>query len=423
MLVEPILKGVLYMTSVENMRSVEEIITEIEGFYPNYSFEKNALERHKKALKFHYDIVAEDSEDRHLKLLNMVLHYKKNPKYQWKKEEFNEELEDMGMIHMAKKIESTHAKCLQAIIKNEEGEEELKTMSHFAPTPECFVRPFGGRKSDEEKAREHGKLSDLEDDLKGASIEDAVTSFKLKKLNFTTLDNRYQSLRNELLAAMQEKGIANYKSDVGTFKVVKKDPEYDLLSVRGAEKIVKEFVYEIRLVDKDSETFEIVDSFSKDKIVTYEDAFTLNYHHVSFTEEGLHIDNVLVSSITKDEVLKICSRLKEKEEETKTKETKTKTKATFPIHCKVIINGETLLRQLPFATGKIENMIDKGYLHPKTLDKYRFIEKLEDVSFNFEIVDEATHNQRIEMFLDKNMRRGQTLRYMQENARDVFKSM
>lgn len=402
MLVEPILKGVLYMT----IRSVAEIMTEVVDFYEEYAFGKKELESHKKALKFHYDIVAETSEDKYLKLLNMVLHYRKNPTYQWRKAEFNEELEDMGMLHMAKKIEKTHAKFLEPIIENDKGKEEFKTMSHFALAAEVYVRPFPGGKSNDAKAREKKKLSDLQDALQGKSIEDALTAFKLKKMDHTSLDNRYQSLREELLSAMQEEGISDYRSEVGTFKVVKKDPEYDLLAIQGADRILKTFDYEVRLVD---DSLEFIDSFSKDKIVTNEDAFTLNYHHVSFTEEGLHIDNVLVSSIKKDELYSICKRLKEKD--------------TFPIRCKVIINGETLLRQLPFATGKIETMIDKGYLHPKTLEKYRFIEKLEDYGSSFEVVDEATHTQRIEMFLDKNMRRGQTLRYMQESAREVFKSM
>ena len=406
MLVEPILKGVLYMNAANEMRSVAEIISEIEAFYPEYSFEKKELESHKDVLKFHYDIVTKDSEDRHLKLLNMVLHYRSNPKYQWKKEEFNEELEDMGMMHLAKKIEKAQAKCLQVIVINEDGQEEFKDFSHFALAPEHYVRPYGGRKSNIEKAKERDALAELEDDLKGLDIEEAVTAFKLKKLNYTTKDNHYQSLRSELLAAMQNEGIYSYGSDVGTFKVVDKDPEYNFIAMQGAEKIVKEFAYEIRLVD---DSLEFVDTFSKDKIITDADEFTLNYHQVSLTEEGLHIDNVLVSSVTKKELYEICSRLQPK--------------SVLPIVCTVIVDGETLLRQLPFATGKIESMIDSGYLHPKTLEKYRFVEKLEDIGFNFEIVDEATHNQRIEMFLDRNMRRGQTLRYMQENARDVFKSM
>lgn len=397
------MKGVLYLSQVT------KTLEKIEKMYRNYKYEEKLLDVYKDASKHHFEKA--DLDENKMIVLGMLLHYRSNPTYKWHKKELNELLEDTGgtyLLAQAKKVDKHVAKFIELVV-TENGESVLKPLSSLAFEPDFYVRPYGGRRPKKVTDDEKAKLNALLSELKEKDVEDVVNEFKIKKLNYTMLDNQYNALREELLHAMEEEGMDEIASEVGKFKVIEKDPEYDITHFLG-KSFYKTLHYSIRPID--GTKIEVIDHFSKETVVSETDTFIVDYHELSFTDSGIFVDGTQISLLTKDEFFALETTLNESEEY-----------SHLPLEGAIMIDDTTLLRQLPFSTGKIDLLIDDGYLHPKTLKEYRYIADYDKLRFDFEIIEQSSHNARMEVFMSKNAKRGQTLRYMQEAAYEVLKEM
>lgn len=384
---------------------LQYILSEIVELYPTLKALERKKDTTKEAIQCHYEQLAEENDAERITLLGMRLHYKRKSDYTWKKEEFNEELEDNGgqyLLAKAKKVDKHVTSFLHVIVQNEDGTEEKHDMSYFALAPEAYVRPYPKgvrkKKKNENQDTNDQPLSEEElyyDQLMKQSIEEVVTAYKLDKMDFEEAKNRYEQLKKALLQAMMSEDLEDVQSEMGKFTILYKAPSYDLTAIIG-HRFTKTLAYQV--VNNEG-TLEVTDLFSKEtRPLPLDTPFVLDEHTLLFTEKGLEVDGQRLFMHTENDGSMFASGETE-------------------------IDSATLLRQLPFSTQDIERLIDDGLLHPKTLDRFRYVASIDDLNVHFEIIEEDTHNARIEMFMRRQSRRAEKLRYMQEQARNILRAL
>jgi len=389
------------------MRSSTDILKDIASFYTTYSYTKKVVEQHKQALKTHYDcyLKEHDPDETRLTLKGLILNYKAKSRYKWKKEGLNDELEDVGLLHLAKKIDNHVCETFQVLDTSNPLHMKTLPLSDFKLPAERYVRPYPKRRTLAQTTQEKEKLTFLLDELNQQDIESVIHSYKISHLDYKEMDMRYHSLKEELLIALQEEGMSSSDCEIGSFKIQPKTSDYDTSALVGKQ-FLKQLMYEVRAKDGH---IHITDVFSKESIRTKEDTFVLDNHTFTFTDSGLKVDEVLISKDSKSYILSLESQFASSDE--------------FQLFYQGVttVTSDTFFRQLPFSTTKIESLINQGFLHPLTLERYRYVESVNHIKTNFEVITAENDIKRSEVFSRKNMNRAQRLRWMQENAKSVLR--
>ncbi|PGK51486.1 hypothetical protein CN918_27220 [Priestia megaterium] len=388
------------------MRTLSSILSDIDSIYPEYKQLEKELASCKKSLKRYYDNSSSSYKNQPLIQQGIRLHYKKKTKKTWHLNQLHEELSQLNMMHMAKKITKHHLSFITPSPSHLPPSPNENTFSSFLYPTEQYVRPYVKRKAPHIVEEEKKYLSELEDQIAELPLHEILSLYHGYNTSYTQLDTLYDSLRHELQEHMIASNTFELKNTVGTWKIVSRTENYDLCAMEQ-ESYIKKIYYSFFLQDNQ---LMVHDNFSKESKPLLTDTLTLNEHILNWNNDGLYIDGFFISSFTKTTIMRrLQANLSPNE--------------PFAIHGCIPLSGKKLMRQLPVSNTKIDNMISRGFLHPSILNDMRYIETSDDISTYFEVIEETAHNKRMEVFMKANMNRAQTLRYMNENAKEVLKTL
>ena len=384
------------------MRTISSILTDIDSFYPEYKQIEKEISSCKNSLKRFYDKSPSSYDREPLIHQGFLLHYKKKTTQKWYLETLNEELQQINLVHMAKKIEKHHLTLLECPDLNQLSNTP-NPLSTFSLPTEQYVRPYVKRRPPQIVEQEKIFLSELEEEIANLPLDEILSLYHGYSSSFLQHQFLYESLKTELQNCMLETNTIEVSSSIGTWKLVSKPADYDLHAMEQ-HSYIKKACYSFSF---NKNQLLVFDHFSKESKPFLSDTLLLSEHLLYFTSAGLFIDDYHFSPLTKSAIIYQLENQSSLNEPLKIK-------GTLPLP------GNKLVLQLPASTSKIEKMISKGFLHPSILSKMRYVESIEDITTYFEVIDVASHNKRMEQFMRTNMQRAQSLRYMNENAKEVL---
>lgn len=332
----------------------------------------------------------------------IVLKYKKRTNWHWK-DEFDDELEAIGCLHLAKKITSF--------------EENRYDIAEFALPAKPSLRVTNKSKLSKTQ-KEQKKIKDAElrkqekDILQKKSLEELVLLFKRNKTEIDKLEKTYKADREILLATMEKEKVEVAMADeegLFTVKMTELSGGYNTEELFFST-IDKRFFFLFALTENGEvycEDLYAATSFTFSKQIDHEG------HAITFSNGILSVDGVPLHTPPLDEL----KGLKKKDI------TYIEENLLTPAIGTVEVDGPDFFKSCKTASTQVEKLIDDGKLHPNVLKDFREIQSLDDITVHFEMIEDDTRALRSSIFRQKNNRRSQQLRRTKERAEAVLETL
>ncbi|QST02967.1 hypothetical protein IMZ31_20690 (plasmid) [Pontibacillus sp. ALD_SL1] len=326
----------------------------------------------------------------------MKLRFYRHVDWTWDESKVNEEAMDMGVLHLVKSVDSHSSKRF--------------VLDPFKKPVTLYPKPYS--KSSSSKEEEERKSQEKEDFLKSLqneTLENLVRMFQENHTEKKRLDEEYETHKKALAQAMREEGEQVVQcSDTFYFKMTKEPADYRYSDMLHGN-VLKKFVFVYR--ENQDQLLEGLDYNTK-KPFRFKEEDQFDGHTLRYRNGLLTLDNVpLVIEPIKD-VKGVFSRADKKAFQ----------EQVFLVASgQVPVNGVLFLQSLPTSTSKMEKLIEKEYFEPNVLKKWRHIQKEEDLSIRFEIVDEKVSNERHAMFASKQQRLSKQYRLKKERQKTYLR--
>lgn len=314
-------------------------------------------------------------------LFNEVLmKYKKRTTWHWKKE-FDEELEDMGYLHVCKKIMKAQELRYDIASYQNDSTEFLKVFSSASETKEEKEK----RKRQEAAERLHKKR-----ELQELDMDDVVSLFKNNQRELNRLKKVFSEDKEELLKAMNNESATKVflveDLSVG-LKIQEQSGDFNKEQI-FMNTIDKRFFFYFRVLEDG--TTECIDKISGDEF-SFKDTHPYHCHNISRNGKHLIIDDFMLETYSPEEIDALNKSQKKKAMEN----------GYFISLGALEVSGSDFFKDCPVSSKEVDDLIDKNALHPSVRDQYRYMKSHDDMSIFFEMIESEKNAQRGSFFQQK----------------------
>lgn len=314
-------------------------------------------------------------------LFNEVLmKYKKRTTWHWKKE-FDEELEDMGYLHVCKKIMKAQELRYDIAPYQNDSTEFLKVFSSTSESKEEKEK----RKRQEAAERLHKKR-----ELQKLDMDDMVSLFKKNQRELNRMKKVFTEDKEELLKVMNNETVTKVflveDQSIG-LKIQEQTGDFNKEQI-FTNTIDKRFFFYFRVLEDG--TTECVDKISGEEF-SFKDTYTHHTHTISRNGKHLIIDDFMLETYSPDEMDALSKSQKKKALEN-----------GYLVSLGVLeVSGSDFFKDCPVSSKEVDDLIEKNALHPSVRDQYRYMKSQDDMTIFFEMIESEKNAQRGSFFQQK----------------------
>lgn len=405
---------------IETNERFSEDLEELKEMFENEEIDTEELEKRIEELR---ELARQEMEDGYYnEELGIKANYKVRKKYEWRNE-MNEELMNIGALHLAKKVPSEMAKLVD--LSDYEDENLEKYMRIYENTT----------KNKEEKAaikeiKEH-KLEKKKKELQILELEQLIQKFKIEKEKENMLTSFYEEDKETFMSFMQMNDITEINNNEYIEKRISMGESPEELTDRtirltdGMKKYNNEkimggiFKYQLfALAYYDYDTGEIIlYNYLNDGVYKIGESPVYIMGQECANQEGkLTIDGKFVNeiidlgSVEKRKTKKLKELFKEYVEE----------KNGFVIEEEMNITGIQLLSAGNFVSEEIEKMIENGMLEQRDVKENKIFV---DGTAYFEIIEIEKDEMRRQVFEAKRNRASENKMERDYRNKQIFEEM
>lgn len=328
----------------------------------------------------------------------LMLKYKKRTSWSWKKE-LDEELEDIGCLHLCKDVlKSSEARHNIAMFKLP-NDKYIRIHNHLKESKE---EKKDRKVAEEEALAENRKLLQLK------SMEELMLLFKENKEELSKLEEMYQNDREELFEEMEKKNLSEVfgnEEETLSFKMLERTGGYDTKEI-VQNNILKKFLFSFHFLDdgkvecKDWYTGETF-SFLKE---TEHDGHTISIQDTTLFVDGQMLETPELENLFKKKDIKEIVA-----------------KKLFVSYGELEISGTDFLKTCKTSSTKVEKLVEEGKLKLSVYDQYRYVKDEKDMSLVFEVVEEESDVKRRTYFHKRLAIRNDRIRRNEEQQKELRK--
>lgn len=318
---------------------------------------------------------------------SVVLKFKKHTNWKWK-DEFIDSLYE-------------EAKLPLAVTVNKSMEKRFE-LEEFRVDNGHHIRLYPTR-SKAKTEQKNLKIEALTEEFSALSLEDLVVEYKINKMDYQLAEEQYETLKKKLFNSLRDTNSDSFGCSLGNYKIVKNDPKYDISNIH-ASTITKNVTFVYKAQGSDATVYDLYNGyqFSFSRTTTYEE------HTLTCQHGQLYIDGEVL--VPFDGLSAMNKKMK------KVYEPLVSEGYQF-VTGSIEIEGEDFFRHCPLSSTKVTELMNQGIVDPKSLEKYRYIDSLDDIDVRFEVIDEETEAERKVFFLEQLVQRSETIR--ERNATTV----
>lgn len=306
-----------------------------------------------------------------------ILKYKVRKAWSWSAE-LDEELEDIGCLHVVKEV-----------LVSQENRHDL--LAYKLPESK-YVRIYNHLNDSTEekktrKANDAEKLNENKKQLQLKNMEEILMLFKENKEALKKLEEQYEKDRAKLMAEMEEKDLelvlADEEGTVG-FKLLGRTGGYSTADIAMGT-VDKKFLFTYK--EGEDGKIEAKDWYTGKSFELLGDTLH-DGHTLLLDKDVLHVDGIPLYSPDLADFKELSK-----------KHIKSIVAANLHVAYGTLeIDGSTFLKTCKTSTSKIEQLVEEGKLPLSTLEKHRHIASEDDISVFFEMVESEADVQRRTFF-------------------------